>query len=311
MGAPKTLADLVDAYLDAQIAVLLDADQPLRDGRIDAIHPTRVAIRRLRATLRTFPDVHRHRAADRIAGELRWFAAILGGVRDLDVTAQRVAGALAHVEDRAESTAAAAAVDECVAVRSRAAWVRVGIALGSPRYGALRAMLAEWRDDPPRRRRDRDRAAAEAVDYVEAADRTLARRLHRAARAAATGSPDTAAHAHSARRAGKRHRYAAELALPVLGDRGGALVASRAAMQDVLGEQQDAVVTLGFLAEIASAADAAARPGLDTARRREEQVLADSAAVLASLREDATAPTGSGTTGSVPARTAQRRGSGR
>ena len=53
---PDTLRDLIAGYLVEQCTVILDADQPLRDGE-NVVHTTRVAVRRLRSTLRTFADV--------------------------------------------------------------------------------------------------------------------------------------------------------------------------------------------------------------------------------------------------------------
>lgn len=281
MGAPKTLAEMVGGYADAQIAVLLDNDGPLNHGQLDAIHPTRVAIRRLRSTLHTF-DIYQRTAADDLGAELRWFGAILGRVRDLDVQSRRLTIALRDVEDWSSAAAARSALDDVSAARARAAWVQVGVALGSTWYDRLRTMLADWAADPPLRKRAH-RPATEAARYVDDADHTLRQRLAHAIAAATAGTDDAPRLAHAARRAGKRHRYAAELALPVLGAAGTRLVEQRAELQDVLGEQQDAIVAHDFIAEVAATAADAARPALDAVLRREEQIIADAEHLLASL----------------------------
>ena len=52
----KTLRDLVAAYLTEQLTVLVDAPAHIRAGE-DVTHPTRVAVRRTRSTLRVFPEL--------------------------------------------------------------------------------------------------------------------------------------------------------------------------------------------------------------------------------------------------------------
>ena len=51
--APETLRDLIGAYLAEQCTVIVDAEPALRDGE-NVVHVTRVAVRRLRSTLRVF-----------------------------------------------------------------------------------------------------------------------------------------------------------------------------------------------------------------------------------------------------------------
>ncbi|GAB11667.1 hypothetical protein GOARA_082_00560 [Gordonia araii NBRC 100433] len=281
MGAPRTLAEIVGRYVDAQIAVLLDAEPRLLDGRLEAVHPARVAVRRLRSTLRTF-DVYKRSAADVLGAELRWFGSVLGEVRDLDVQSRRLAAALDDVAERESAVAAAALLDDEAAARSRTAWVHVGAALGSPRYARLRSLLDDWTETPPLRKRA-GRPADTVVAYVDAADRILRERIGLAVRAAAEGSADGPERAHAARKAGKRHRYAAELALPVLGEPGRLLIEQRTALQDALGEQQDATVAQRFVAELADAADDPAKPALDAVLRRELQTIADAGRVLDEL----------------------------
>ena len=53
----------------------------LRRGH-DPIHDTRVAIRRLRSTIRVFGKLVDSSAAGHLDEELKWFAGLLGEVRD-------------------------------------------------------------------------------------------------------------------------------------------------------------------------------------------------------------------------------------
>lgn len=77
-------------YLAEQQHALLVGDVALRHGDDSLIHRTRVATRRLRSTLRVFSpflDSNRGRILD---GELRWFAEVLGAVRDGQVLKLRL-----------------------------------------------------------------------------------------------------------------------------------------------------------------------------------------------------------------------------
>jgi inorganic triphosphatase YgiF len=93
---PATRA-LVD-YLNAQIDQLVAGDIGLRRGQ-DPIHDTRVATRRLRSTLRVFGKLLDRSAIGDMDGELKWFAGLLGDVRDCEVQQSRFTDALDGVAD--------------------------------------------------------------------------------------------------------------------------------------------------------------------------------------------------------------------
>ena len=84
-----TLRSLISAYLDEQCTVLIEAEPALR-GREPVIHSTRVAARRLRSTLRTYPETADHDRAEALTTELVWFAGLLGDVRDREVLEERL-----------------------------------------------------------------------------------------------------------------------------------------------------------------------------------------------------------------------------
>jgi inorganic triphosphatase YgiF len=64
-----------------QIEAIFDGDMGLRRGQ-DPMHDTRVAIRRLRSTIRVFGKLLDRSAAGHLDEELKWFAGLLGEVRD-------------------------------------------------------------------------------------------------------------------------------------------------------------------------------------------------------------------------------------
>ena len=67
-----SLGSLVQDYVDVQCAVILEARTAIEARDEDAVHPVRVAIRRLRATLSTFGGVYRlvDRESSRTGGEM-------------------------------------------------------------------------------------------------------------------------------------------------------------------------------------------------------------------------------------------------
>lgn len=271
----QTLGQLVLAYVDEQIRVIVDNDEPLRGEDQTVVHPTRVAIRRLRATLRTFRRVFGDEAPH-LAAELRWFGQLLGDVRDMEVLEERfglAAGSKDGVTDAARgdspdaagspdsAMAATAALREAIDARRTAAWAGVHAAMHSRRYTELRTRLVEWQRHPSFSDRA-DRPAEAARKRVDAADRTLRKRLRRASEHARAGAPDAAERWHSARKAGKRHRYAVELAAPTLGADADEIIERRRELQDALGERQDAIVALQLLADVTDTAGAEAVDGI-------------------------------------------------
>src|SRR5258705_9911234 len=80
-------------YMRAQIEQIFQGDVGLRRGQ-DPIHDTRVAIRRLRSTLRVFGTLLERSAIEGLEEELRWFASLIGAVRDCQVQRRRFTTAL-------------------------------------------------------------------------------------------------------------------------------------------------------------------------------------------------------------------------
>jgi CHAD domain-containing protein len=79
--------------MHAQIEQIFAGDVGLRRGQ-DPIHDTRVAIRRLRSTLRVFGTLLERSAIEGVEEELRWFATLIGAVRDCQVQRRRFTAAL-------------------------------------------------------------------------------------------------------------------------------------------------------------------------------------------------------------------------
>jgi triphosphatase len=200
----------------------------------EQLHAMRVATRRLRAALRVF-DVVLPPAFMELREELRWFAQVLGAVRDLDVQLEH----LAELRARAawsEATALAPLVTQFERQREQARAALL-LALDEPRYArlvtALRdALLAGPAPDAP------------GVSSAEEARRVILRRYRRfAADADALRPRSPHVEFHALRIRGKRLRYSLELFADRFGRAGARALTSLRAMQDLLGELQDLATT--------------------------------------------------------------------
>ncbi len=236
-------------YLAEQHRVLLLGDVGLRRGDDAVIHRTRVATRRLRSTIRVFEplfDADRSRALD---AELRWYAELLGAVRDSQVLEQRLRQAVADIEPDLVVGPVQQRIDTHLRAQRREARQRLQAELSGARYLRLLADLAEWADASPFTARAK-RPAKELTRLAERANRKVGQRLKVANKA---GDVDLL---HSARKAAKRARYAAEAVSAATGSAAGPEKGADRyrQLQDLLGEHQDSVVTADLLLQLGAAA---------------------------------------------------------
>jgi len=234
-----TAGAAVAAAISAATSRLLRHDPAVRLGEDpEGVHQARVATRRLRADLRTFKDLLEPEWADRTREELRWLGGDLGAVRDAEVMRDLLRSLAARLPagDRGAALRVAGRLDR---VRDDAR-KRLLEALDSDRYlDLVEALLAAGREPPLT-------AAAEVPAAEVLPDLVVRnwRRIRRAVNALADDPPD--AELHEVRILAKRLRYAAEAVGIALGgyDK---LAKEAAALQDVLGRHQDAVVVQDWL----------------------------------------------------------------
>lgn len=237
---PTGLAGVVDDYLQAQYAAILAGDVGLRREE-NVIHPTRVAIRRLRSTLRVFAALFDPEKAEHLQDELAWYAGRLGAVRDLDVQAGRLAKQVEALPKEYVVGPVAADLHSTLTDERADAWRKLRSAMNGKRYLALLNQLERWRDDPPLTEAG-GKKPKRVAQYVAAAEKQLRKRL----REVAEHETDDELF-HRARKAAKRYRYANELAEPVLGEAATAAVEETKDLQTLLGEHQDSVVSAEIL----------------------------------------------------------------
>ncbi len=270
LTAGSTVGDAVADYIDAQVAAIVAGDLGLRRGK-NVVHPTRVAIRRLRSTLRTFKAVFDAGAVAEMEADLVWLAGLLGGVRDADVLKARLRALVQELAPEHVLGPVAARIDSEL-LADRAEHLQVLMAgMNSARMLTLLDRLEQWRVAPPMTV-EAEGSGKDLRRYLRKARRKLDARLQTAAAqharlAAANADPAGLVQAtlsseetelvHSARKAGKRFRYAAELAAPVLGENARAEARRGEELQDLLGEHQDSVVSAAALRRLGVAAGAA------------------------------------------------------
>lgn len=226
------------AALDTRLRALLAHDPGTRVGEDpEELHQMRVAVRRMRAMLKAARSLLDRSWADRLRAELGWLGRALGPVRDADVLVERLRGRAAVFDDTGRE-AVETLIEALVADRQTARAEMLAV-LGSRRYTALLRRLARAVSGPLPTPHGRP-AGGSLIELV----RIEYRRLSKAMRAAGEDPPDEVLHA--LRIQGKRLRYTGELVAasgrkaeraPVR-----KLVASTVALQDLLGEHQDACV---------------------------------------------------------------------
>jgi CHAD domain-containing protein len=231
----------VEAAIASGTSRLVVNDSGTRLGDEESLHQMRVATRRLRSDLRTLRPLVDTAWSEALREELRWLGGLLGAVRDLDVQLgrlERMAG------DLLEGLAPLVETARAERVAAREALLA---GLRSERYVLLLDRLIDAAHDPLVAPGADVPSATALPPLIGAAWRPL-RQL-----ASALRPEDPDERYHAVRIAAKRLRYAAELAAPGLGPRYAALAKSAAALQDLLGTAQDAVVGMARI-EAATAA---------------------------------------------------------
>jgi inorganic triphosphatase YgiF len=233
-----------------------------------ALHQARVAIRRLRSALSLFRPVTAGAEHERLKGELRSFAAVLGEARNLDVL----------LEDKSSAAAPSQAARKALRKQRRKAYDEVREALAGRDLPRLILELVawaeagEWRSSP---------AAAAAIEpfAVERLDRAW-KRVRRGRKTIAGDDPEER---HRLRIEVKKLRYAAEF-FSGLGPK-----RRRRARTEFLSKLSDLQDTLGRLNDIETARQIAPEDEAEAtpdASAEIDRLIAQAAAGLEELRAD-------------------------
>lgn len=221
----------VTALLQTQVTLLLAHDPGTRLGTDEEeLHQMRVATRRLRAYLRAARPMLAPGWVTNVRTELAWLGSTLGPVRDLDVLLghfDKECATLHPPERRAVERLLQALKRERAAAR-----IVLLQALESDRYLALLERLETGAQSP-----GVVDATVSLADIAEAEFKTLRRAIQKS-------GPDASDNLlHHIRIQGKRARYAAELSERSVGKPVSRFLRQAQALQNLLGEHHDALVT--------------------------------------------------------------------
>jgi CHAD domain-containing protein len=228
-----------------------------------ALHHARVATRRLRSDLRTFEPILDSSWSRLLRSDLHAVAAVLGAVRDSDVL-------IGRFEESASQLPNPDGVDALVAslVETRTAQrAQLLTFMASSEYTMLLDRLVEAASNPALAR-----GARSPVKKLNRLVRQPWRRLSKAVNRLPDDPPDEML--HEIRIHAKRARYAAEAAIPGVGQPARRFAKRAKHLQDVLGIIQDAAVAHEWLVSWSAGSDdrnavlaAGQLAGLEIARR--------------------------------------------
>lgn len=241
---PALPADPLHRAVAEQIDELQVWDRAVRADAADAVHQMRVTTRKIRSLLRVSQDGLVPAGNALILDELRELARVLGTARDAEVLALRYQRALDRLPPELVRGPIRQRLVDGARRRYRTGLQRSLIAMRSKRYfRLLDALDALGADSPPI-----EHGAESAPVTVSAAYK----RVRKAAKAAARSPQEERNEAlHRTRKSAKRLRYTAAAT-------GAHEVAERAkAIQTLLGDHQDSVVSREHLSKAAAAAHAA------------------------------------------------------
>ncbi len=245
-----SVVELLRHDLGAAVLRLFRQEPGVRLGEDpEAVHQARVGLRRVRSSLRSFHTLLEPGWTSRLRAETKWLADRLGAVRDADVLLARLEARVDELDER-DARSARRLLGRLAGERDKA---RAGLlaAMRESRYTRLLDDLLAAASVPATL--DGDRPAVEAVvPPVAGTWRKLRKEVRRA------GDDPSDGQLHRIRIRAKRCRYAAEMVVPVVGRPATRFAAAAEAVQEILGEQHDAVIAQAWLRDAAGAAGSGA-----------------------------------------------------
>lgn len=237
LGKKPGIGDYLQVSIDTRLREMLEHEDGTREGtHPESLHQMRVAVRRMRSVLK---DHRRHldrEWTDSLRTELGWLARALGDVRDLDVLLGHFRDELERLD--AKERKAAGPLLTRLSRKRGGARRKLLRALDSQRYTRLVSALADTAVDgvPTLTVESGNRPPTTPAEVVGTPLRKLTKEI------GALPEDPSDDELHALRIYGKRLRYATEMVRGTGGKRAKRLVKATKALQDVLGEHQDACV---------------------------------------------------------------------
>ena len=144
-----TAAEVLAGYLAEQRRVMLAGDLALRRGDDSVIHKTRVATRRMRSALRTFKPMVEQKPATALGDELRWFAGLMGEIRDRQVLGDRLDTLVSELDEALVMGPVQERIHEELGRERAEHWSRLQEEMRGERYLALVIAVADFCRDTP------------------------------------------------------------------------------------------------------------------------------------------------------------------
>lgn len=242
-----SMRDVVRAGLLDGLRLLADHDRVIRrDDDPEGIHQARVGLRRMRSVLRLCAPVLDESWRTGLDGDLRELAQRFGPVRDNDVLAARLRDRVAALPTADDRVAGVVLLD-ALAVQRSMLMREVIVELDGDRYLELVPRLVGLANQP----RFTSTSAGERL--ARRALPRLVRRPYRRLEREVGGLTEapSAGELHRLRIRAKRARYAADLAVPVIGLPARKLGRRLATLTDVLGDVHDLAVAEAWLRDAA------------------------------------------------------------
>ena len=252
IGPTMALGEVAFAVLRRQFTKMRSHEPGTRIGENpEELHDMRVATRRMRAAIKVFEDALPERARW-FREELRWVAGTLGDVRDLDVQVGRLETWKDASEE--ESPGPPGKILEALKKRRTEARGRMLQALDSARYERLETSFGEMLRRGPGAERELAQGNGHGLgnEPVTSAAPDLISARYRKWRKAAKSLEESSSpeNFHDLRKKGKRLRYTLEFVSEVYGRPADGLISPLKALQDALGDHQDAIVAAGTLRDL-------------------------------------------------------------
>ena len=252
LGELPSTGGVLAAYLARYLARLQHQDLLLRSGDQAGVHQLRVAARRMRSALATYAPALPSESTESLRDDLRWLGAALAEARDAQVLRRRLTALLEQEPGDLVLGPVAPRLDVELGRQFRRGRAKADQALADPRYFRLLDRIEDFIAHPPLTD-DSQSPADDVVPKLLTRDLKRLRTRQRRFASAETGKERDLA-LHEIRKASKRLRYAAETAKPVFGKRAKQLASRAEAVQELLGEHQDSVVSRNALREIGALA---------------------------------------------------------
>ncbi len=250
--------DVIMAYCAEQVGVIQARESDVVADIPDAIHKSRVAVRRLRSALRTGRPVLDRSRSDALRQELAWWAGVLGAPRDAEVVRDRLLAALATLPEEAVEGPIAARLTHELSRGHAAAHRDLVRELSGRRFAALADGLADLIIEPPLHR---DAELSADVALPRLIEDALARvEAARRRSDTARSRPKRTHWLHETRKKAKAARYLAESSVGALGEGAKEVAVALEAVTESLGEFQDTVVAVERLRAVRHTAASRGEP---------------------------------------------------